>query len=318
MFDSCGDLSDESFGEEFRCSKHPFLPAVARCVGCGRLVCAQCRNIWGGRNFCDECLQTVSIPTYPSPPLPGGYTQIKPSKDIPFPEAKWGYREALIIFVTSAAVAFVLSLLIRFALPSNLSSLDEKIVFLFFSSLSLYAFLLLGTFISVKRVHPMPFIALGISRQKNMKELFFGIAMGLPLFIAAVVTASITQYFIKPTKTDVLTESVTRISTGSISGWAIFLLVITLVVLAPICEEIFFRGYLYPIIRNKMPAGSAMLINGAIFAAAHFELVGFLPRMLLGLGLAYMYDKKRSLVSPVIGHALYNGLLLLLLGFLNL
>jgi len=164
----------------------------------------------------------------------------------------------------------------------------------------------------------MPFIALGISRQKNMKELFFGIAMGLPLFIAAVVTASITQYFIKPTKTDVLTESVTRISTGSISGWAIFLLVITLVVLAPICEEIFFRGYLYPIIRNKMPAGSAMLINGAIFAAAHFELVGFLPRMLLGLGLAYMYDKKRSLVSPVIGHALYNGLLLLLLGFLNL
>ena len=83
-------------------------------------------------------------------------------------------------------------------------------------------------------------------------------------------------------------------------------------------EEIFFRGYLYPTIRNKVSSAQvAMILNGFLFALAHFDLLGFLPRFLLGYGLCYMYERNRTLAGPMVGHALYNGLLILITGVLN-
>ena len=62
----------------------------------------------------------------------------------------------------------------------------------------------------------------------------------------------------------------------------------------------------------------AMVLNGALFAAAHFELIGFLPRFLLGWALCWIYERNRTLTGSITGHALYNGLILLLSGVLGL
>ncbi len=304
-------------GRTYYCNEHPFLPAVAMCIGCGRFLCSRCITLVGNRNYCHDCAQRAILvprpPFYPTRP----FQENREPAQLPFPHATWNYREALGIFFGAATIAFVLSLILRVTLPASLSSLEETIVFVFVSSVLLYSFLLVGIFFSVKRTHHKPLSVLGISREIVSKDLLFGLGLGVPLFLGALVAGYLSQLFIKPTKTDIIVESVSKISSGSIPGWAVFLLVITLVVLAPICEEIFFRGYAYPIMRNKMPPGTAILLNGVIFAAAHFEIAGFIPRMLLGYGLAYMYEKNRTLTSPIIGHALYNGLLLLLVGLIN-
>jgi len=41
------------------CYRHPNRPAVAACVRCGNLVCAECDVLAGGRHFCWACVGRV-------------------------------------------------------------------------------------------------------------------------------------------------------------------------------------------------------------------------------------------------------------------
>ena len=216
------------------------------------------------------------------------------------------------------AVAAAFSFGIYEALKVSTSALTARILFIFLSSVILYAMLLAGTFFSVKVRHHSTPSALGLKFDGLGKGFAWGLGLGLPLFVAALGVAYVSQEIFGPTTTDYVSQSMNSLTSTGIGGLLIFLLLFTLVVLAPVCEEIFFRGYLYPALRNRMGMQPAMLLNGLLFAAAHFEVVGFLPRMLLGYGLCYMYERNHTLSGPMVGHALYNGLLVLLFGVFNI
>ena len=250
---------------------------------------------------------------YPPPPIP-----YRPRREVVFEDAPWGVGEALIIFGIAFVAASVLSLLVYQVLKSAFTSTTAAFMLIFFSSVILYTFLLAGTFYSVKVRHGSHLSALGLRIQGLGKGVVWGVGVGLPLFVAAILVSYVVTRLFGPTNTDMVNNSVNKISGGGISPYLILLLAITLVVLAPVCEEIFFRGYLYPALRNRMDKQPAMIVNGLLFAAAHFELIGFLPRFLLGWGLCYIYERNRTLGAPITGHAIYNGLILLLAGFLKL
>ena len=79
------------------------------------------------------------------------------------------------------------------------------------------------------------------------------------------------------------------------------------VVLAPIVEEIFFRGFVFQGFRQRYGWVSAMLVSSAVFAAAHLDLVAFLPTFILGCLLAYMFQRSNSIWPGVILHFLVNA-----------
>ena len=240
----------------------------------------------------------------------------RPQREVVFENAPWGVGEAVIIFVIAFVAASILSLVIYSVLKTRYSATTTAYLLIFFSSVVLYSFLLGGTFYSVIVRHKSNIQALGLRIAGSGKAIVWGFAFGVPLFLAAIAVAYVSEKVFGPTNTDVVSRSVTKMS--SVSPGLIALLVITLVVLAPVCEEIFFRGYLYPALRNRMNKNPAMILNGLLFAAAHFELIGFLPRFLLGWGLCYIYERNRTLTGSMTGHALYNGLILLLSGVLGL
>ena len=310
----------------FRCSEHPGQPAVARCVGCGRLVCAYCRVLYGNRNLCRHCASSIALaapahtPALPQPPYPSRpvAARPKPAREIVFPGAPWGIWEAFIIFFGSVLLAAAFGFGIYETLKASTSPLTARILFIFFSSLVLYTLLLAGTFFSVKVRHGSTPTALGLRLEGMGGGVAWGVGLGLPLFVAALGVAYVSQRIFRPTGTDYVGQSMEGLASGSMGILLVFFLLFTLVILAPVCEEIFFRGYLYPALRNRMDMQPAMLLNGLLFAAAHFELVGFLPRMLLGYGLCYMYERNHTLAGPMVGHALYNGLLVLLFGVFNI
>jgi len=78
-------------------------------------------------------------------------------------------------------------------------------------------------------------------------------------------------------------------------------------VLAPIVEEIFFRGFLFQGFRQKYGWVNAMLLSSAIFAAAHLDLVSLIPTFLLGSMLAYVYHRSNSVWPGIILHFLVNA-----------
>lgn len=81
-------------------------------------------------------------------------------------------------------------------------------------------------------------------------------------------------------------------------------------VVGPLAEEVFFRGVLYPALRRKTSRVVAMLVSGAVFAMIHTNLIGFLPIMLLGSLLAYLYERTGSLLAPLAVHVVHNTLLI--------
>ena len=78
-------------------------------------------------------------------------------------------------------------------------------------------------------------------------------------------------------------------------------------IVAPLVEEIFFRGFLFQGFRQKYGWVSAMLLSSAIFAAGHLDPASLLPTFILGLVLAYLYQRSNSLWPGIILHFLVNG-----------
>jgi membrane protease YdiL (CAAX protease family) len=79
------------------------------------------------------------------------------------------------------------------------------------------------------------------------------------------------------------------------------------VVLAPLVEEVFFRGFLFQGFRQRYGWVAAMLISSAIFALAHVDPVSFIPTFVLGSVLAYVYHRSNSVWPGVILHFLVNA-----------
>jgi len=85
------------------------------------------------------------------------------------------------------------------------------------------------------------------------------------------------------------------------------LLVLATVVVAPLAEEVFYRGVLFRWLRAKRSLATSAALSGLIFGAAHFDLSLLLPLAVVGAGLAVLYARSRSLWPCYIAHACLNA-----------
>lgn len=89
------------------------------------------------------------------------------------------------------------------------------------------------------------------------------------------------------------------------SPWLIFL---TGIIIAPLVEEIFFRGFLFTGLREKYGWIAAALISAGLFAAVHLQPLTIPPIFLMGLIFAYLYQRTESIWPAVIMHFATNTL----------
>lgn len=95
------------------------------------------------------------------------------------------------------------------------------------------------------------------------------------------------------------------LSTSSFSGLMLNIFMIAL--LPAVAEELLFRGILARLLKRW--TGSihwAVLISSLLFAAIHLQFYGFLPRFLLGAGLAYLFFLTGNLWVPILAHFVNN------------
>lgn len=80
-------------------------------------------------------------------------------------------------------------------------------------------------------------------------------------------------------------------------------------VLAPIAEELLFRGWLYTGLRLSIGIPAAMIVTSALFALAHWENTHLYALAIfpVGLALAHVREKTDSIAASIGFHALYNG-----------
>ena len=86
------------------------------------------------------------------------------------------------------------------------------------------------------------------------------------------------------------------------------LLGLSVVVAAPLCEELFFRGLLFRGLRGFWRLLPAMLVSGALFGVFHTSLAVLVPFSLIGMLFAWASEESGSLLAPMGAHAAVNAL----------
>lgn len=91
---------------------------------------------------------------------------------------------------------------------------------------------------------------------------------------------------------------------------------ITLVIIAPVAEEVLMRGYLYGKLRKVIPVASAMLVTGLLFAVLHLQWNVGVDVFALSLVLTSLREVTGSIWAGILVHMMKNGLAFYLL-FIN-
>ena len=84
--------------------------------------------------------------------------------------------------------------------------------------------------------------------------------------------------------------------------------IVATVIVAPFVEEIFFRGFIFRVLSNKVGVATAAIISGVFFGAVHVSLAQTLLLSIFGIIQCYLYVKSHSIIYPMLMHALFNGL----------
>ena len=83
-------------------------------------------------------------------------------------------------------------------------------------------------------------------------------------------------------------------------------ILLDVLVIAPIVEEIIFRGYIYRLLKSKIPIVFSMIISSTLFAIIHFNVLSYILLFVLSVFLTYTYERNGSIVCPIIIHSLFN------------
>jgi uncharacterized protein len=91
---------------------------------------------------------------------------------------------------------------------------------------------------------------------------------------------------------------------------------ITVALLPAIAEEWLFRGTLQKLLSERLSIHVAVLVSSVLFSLVHAEFSGFLPRILLGVFLGYLFYYSGSLWVSIFAHLVNNGAQVILM-YLN-
>jgi membrane protease YdiL (CAAX protease family) len=114
-----------------------------------------------------------------------------------------------------------------------------------------------------------------------------------------------------PLRSLIDTESVGDVAEGLIdtAGTTVdlLLLFIMIVVMAPLVEELFFRGFLLPSLLDRMGPLAAIALSSVWFAVSHLQPIQFPGLLAVGLALGYVRLRTGQLFPAIVMHMTFNA-----------
>lgn len=168
---------------------------------------------------------------------------------------------------------------------------------------STQAALLIVSWVFVLRPRAIAF-AMPLLGSERLRPLLAGVGWGvLAWVVASAVTFAMVALLERlglPPEPQAAEQAI-----AALEPW---LVVLAVVVIAPIAEEVFFRGIAFNAWLHERGRRLAYIGSASLFAVIHASLVSLLPIFLLGLALAWVYRRTRSLVAPIAMHATFNAI----------
>lgn len=108
------------------------------------------------------------------------------------------------------------------------------------------------------------------------------------------------------------------LTVGLDTWYGVLLMLLGVGVLAPIAEELFFRGLIYDWLRQKVGVELGIAISSLLFGLAHYDSLAVVgSSFVMGIAMALAYEKTRSLWIAIFMHISTNAGVVLLLAVLS-
>lgn len=143
------------------------------------------------------------------------------------------------------------------------------------------------------------------------RDLFY--LAGFPVGFGLIVASGLLGWLLNPEQQPSPFDEVLKTPGGAAT------VTLLAVIVAPICEEVFFRGFVLPPMLKRFSLGSAMAFNGAVFAGVHIITYGdamrftwIPPLFLFGFVLSGLRVATNSVGPGIVAHVVFNASSILL------
>lgn len=148
--------------------------------------------------------------------------------------------------------------------------------------------------------------AFGIGAPGSGRALLWG-AFGCVLVLPVVLGLNhLSAELMTTVEVEPVPQTSVRVLRAVESPWLQFYFGLVAVGVAPVAEELFFRGILYPTIKQGGHPRIALWGTSLFFAAIHANLMTFLPLTVLALVFVLLYERTGNLLAPIAAHAVFN------------
>lgn len=211
-------------------------------------------------------------------------------------------RRALLVTVVAGALGLVVSLLISIEFLDNLPAVLALNSLGLFLLPALFAWpAVTGTRLLLRRP------AQGAARLAL--QVCIGVALGVSCQPLVSWAAWLGERFMPGDPTTASSPSAVLAPIFEPPGARTTALALLLVAALPaLAEELFFRGAMLTLLKRLSRSWTvAIVLSACAFSAAHFDAAGFLARLLMGVLLALLFVRSRSIWPAVAFHAVNNG-----------
>ncbi len=227
-------------------------------------------------------------------------------RSLPPPQISWNVWDALkviILFISFGYLLVIVEALLSRLFPSIKA--NERIISIVNTTIMDITGIGIVFYFVLKRYrHKIK--DLGLTLKNFFKNISYGILGYVSLVPVLIVGLLIVVWFVEAFKYKPSPQPVLELFLEERKIPVLVYLSIFVAVVGPVMEEIFFRGFLYNAIKKDMGIRWAIIISAGLFSLLHAHLVGFLPILILGIFLAYLYEKTGSLVSSITLHIMHN------------
>ena len=216
--------------------------------------------------------------------------------------ARWGFFHVGLAIFTYFTLTILGGMLLRAAGVS----LSGGIAPVVFGALLQVATVAL-CFVFARRLDPEGIAALGFRSGGNVRALGVGVlayGFGIPAIMGAMLLSA---WSWKALGVEAPPQEVLKLVL-ELEGAERVVFVLLAVALIPLCEELFFRGFLQPLLVQNLGDRGGLFATAFLFAAVHGNLVAFLPIFALALLLGMVMMRTQRIGAVWLVHALHNGL----------
>lgn len=220
----------------------------------------------------------------------------------------WGVFELIVAYFGVLVVGILFSLQgenwFDFVI-THTSIAGSEINFFVFSFAIQFLAIIGLVFLLTTACHKTKARELGLWPGRKKDYFFYGILGGLFLLVIIGLMGYVINHF-QPSLEPQPYEAMLRSVKGPGQFLAVFLVG---AVFAPLSEELFYRGMMYPVFRYYFGPWGGAIIAGVIFGISHWDLWRTIPLAIGGALLCYIYEKSGSIYVSALAHGVWNGVM---------